>query len=140
MDVGRIREVAQAVSFEDRGHGFLRVNPQTCDEDFQHFEQYLGESVTRVSPQSPQELVNFARQYAAQRGRNGQEVIWLDSREQRPEQEATWNQAWVSAYNALNGFDHQSLPSRFLLLAIPPGVLGPALNSAAPDFFSKRTF
>ncbi len=133
-------EAAQSVAWSDRGHGFVRVPTEQTREAFDTFESSLGEPVQRVSPDSPQALVAFARTYAAARGRGGNEVVWLDSSRQQPGQDAEWNQAWAAAYNALNGLDHQSLPSRFLVLAIPPGVLGPALNSAAPDFFSKRTF
>lgn len=133
-------EAAQSVAWSDRGHGFVRVPNQQSSEAYDTFERNLGEPVCRVSPDSPQALVDFARGYAAQRGRQSTEVVWLDSSRQLPGQDGEWNEAWVAAYNALNGLDNQSMPTRFLVMAIPPGVLGPALNSAAPDFFSKRSF
>lgn len=128
------------VAWAERGHGFLRIPVDQMGEALDMFEESLGEKTSRVCPQSPKELVEFARDYAARRGADGKEVTWLDSSRQPDTDSPEWNKAWLTAYNSLNGLDNQCMPSRFLVLAVPPGVLGPALNTVAPDFFSKRTF
>jgi hypothetical protein len=113
------------------------------DAAFEQFQHQLQQSdpespVARLQAQSPEELIRLTQDLTRGRRATASEVLWLDTRPQAPDESRAWKEAWLTSYNCLNGLDHQSLPVRFIVMAVPPEVSGPELNHAAVDFWSKR--